>query len=237
VARNKVAGIGEGRRALSALAAACLCLLAGCGLETTIYYNQPTFVNSGGAFKLTHNTANTDSSFRGYNLYYRVYQSSTDATAIVSYISSTLQDTNNYTPASAVSLLTGSRGFVRILAGNSNTNTKSDSVPLYPIPNTALATYFSLIPDRTTSTTDWYYTVDGATTPQTTVVRNNGLTFNSQYATSDIDYVGATSALTGDTVYIVIFAVAYGFDFSSSSSPVIYSLPVCADYLPYTIPN
>jgi hypothetical protein len=227
VARNRVRRLGEGGLALLA-AAACILALAGCGLETTIYYDKPTFINNGSSFILTHNTANTDSSFHGYELYYRVYDDSSKAATDLAFINS-MQDTSSYSPITAFSSLTGSRGFVRLRDVDNN------DFPLFPIAVPSVATKFIILPDNSSTSVNWSYTTDPVTT-ETELLRYNGDSFNSVYATGDTDFSGTTVQL-GNTVYIVMFAVAYGFDFSSTSSTTIYSFPVAADVLTYTTPN
>ena len=97
---------------------------------------------------------------------------------------------------------------------------------------------FNFLLDK--STKNWYFTTTGSSA-QTYVVRglsraiNNS--FNDSYLTSDAtDYSSSTDAvMSGGTVYLVFFAVGYGYDISKLTAK--YSFPVSLNQtIAYTLP-
>jgi hypothetical protein len=194
--------------------------LTACGLESLVYYSPPGFALGGGnIITLTHNSANVDS-FLGYDIYYRAYSNLSDATNA----RTTIENASNLTtatPDGVLSQLTGTQGFKKVfLASNS-------SVP--PTPLFSGATTYTIQLIRTSSTADWYYTTDLSATP-IELVRGTGSgeSFNSSYlagTSSDYTATDFISKIPGSSqsVFIVAFAVAYGYDFTKLQS--IYSLP------------
>lgn len=199
--------------------------LSSCGLESSTYYYTPSFTFSGtsGPIVLQHNTANTDSSFLGYEVYYRVYYNDSNgdgydaADADYVMISSTVQNTDVYTPTTALNKLKA-QGFVRLL---SDTDYET-----YFHTTSSSSTKFTIQLDN--SVRNWYFTDSSdSTSTQTAIYRNTGssdVSFNTTYTSGDDDYDSSTTIGSGKEIYIVMFAVAYGFDLSSSGA--IYSLPV-----------
>jgi hypothetical protein len=198
--------------------------VSSCGLESSTYYYTPSFTFSGtsGPIVLQHNTANTDSSFLGYEVYYRVYYNdaagngyeAADADYVM--ISSTVQNTDVYTPTTALNKLKA-QGFVRLL---SDTDYET-----YFHTTSSSSTKFTIQLDN--SVRDWYFIDSSDSSTQTAIYRNTGSTgvsFNTTYTSGDDDYDSSTTIGSGKEIYIVMFAVAYGFDLSSSGA--IYSLPV-----------
>ena len=216
--------------------------IAGCGLESSIYYAPPNFhVDGSGPIFLTHNTANIDGSFLGYDVYYRVYHDS-DAAASDLSLGATLSDTNNYTPISALNKLVV-MGFTRMhyLESENILNTNS---PLLRVANVIQQSQYTV---QVNVLPNWYYTVsDDGDTTKTPLVRNTSTpgslaSFNSQYSIGNADYADKTNVPEAhQTVYIVMFAVAYGFDINStSSSSTILSFPIGVELtviLPSTYP-
>jgi hypothetical protein len=231
---------GEGRRrflrhvpCLAFVIALSLCLST-CGLEVVSYYGDPGFAYVGNAFTVTHNTANTEN-FLGYDVYYHAYQTETLADTARATIESAISSSSS-TPESVLTKMT-SAGFVKIY--NALTPTVSPT-PLCKVSTTSSAVKFTFTMDS--STTNWYYnSTDASLSGQTIeVVRGLGTTtdssFNDSYLASNSDYSYSTAAVTsGGTVYLVFFAIAYGYDISSLSS--IYSFPTSLyQTISYTIP-
>lgn len=202
--------------------------LSSCGLESSTYYYTPSFYFSGtsGPIVLQHNTANTDSSFLGYEVYYRVYYGNDDgydeAEADYVMISSTVQNTDVYTPTTALNKLKA-QGFVRLL---SDTDYET-----YFHTTSSSSTKFTIQLDS--SVRDWYFIDSSDSSGTKTAVyrsksssssRADAVSFNTKYSSGDADYDSSTTCNSGDDLYIVMFAVAYGFDLTSSGA--IYSLPV-----------
>jgi hypothetical protein len=258
VPRNRVGRSGEAYLSPAAVFAflvlffiSCLSL-AGCGLESSVYYSLPTFYISGNSFPvtLTHNTANSDSSFLGYDVYYRVYFDPNAATTDLAVITA-VNDINSYTPSSALAKLRG-MGFVRLQSLGQTTSistpTLNQTSPLFHVANNGIASTYLIMFNSTGSNWynvyNWYYTVsDDNNVQQTQLVRNISTTgalvsFNSAYSVGQLDYADIShSPPSGSSqIYIILFAVAYGFDFTSTSSSTIYSFPVGAE-LKYTLPS
>ena len=233
MSRNDIGVIGEGSYLLKLASLAVILfssLIVSCGLDNSIFYSPPSFTVSGntGPIILQHNTMNIDGTFLGYEVYYRVYADLSSATLDLNYIV-TLNDTTNYTPLSAFNLLL-SRKFVRLQSRFLSTGLVDTSPPLFHPSNYLFASQFTIQAFNTLPT--FYFTIDSAVNAQTQLVRNTNsgtllVSFNSLYNVGDPDYAGTIppSANGSTPIYIVMFAVAYGFDFSSSGS-TIYSFPV-----------
>jgi hypothetical protein len=217
-------------------------IVTGCGLESSIYYSPPNFFVSGlyGPIFLTHNTANNDGSFLGYDVYYRVYFDPTAATTDMDLIS-TLSDINNYTPLSALNKLT-SMGFTRMFYLESENYGLNSNSPLLRVANVLQSSTYTILVNLLPN---WYYSSsDNTDTIQ--LVRNISspgslASFNSRYSIGNADYADKTNVPEANGwVYIVMFAVAYGFDINStSSSSTILSFPkgaILSFQLPSTYP-
>lgn len=229
--------LGEGRPCLATiigflLAVACCLLFTTCGLEDVYYFSPPGFENQSGVLKLTHNTVNTEASFIGYKIYYRVYSANNaaaaedDRTAIVN-----AAGLETATPEGILSKMT-SLGFKPIYI-NSQLN---EPLPLLKPSSTSISEAFYIHP---TGPGDWYYLAPGddeetilddpTTYADHFLVRypiKSDVTilesFNSAYSVSEPDYDSTdVASKSSDKVYFVFFAIAYGFDITKS----VYSLP------------
>ena len=193
-------------------------ILNGCGLESVNYYSPPGFQYGGNIITLTHNSDNSDSSFLGYDIYYRAYYSLTEADSARNSIESVSNSTTS-TPESVLSKMTSELSFKKIFLASAPTVTQT---PLLK----GGKTYYFYFPNAT-STTDWYY-VTSSDSAQIQIVRATGDTtgqsFNDLYLVGDVDYGSTSNGVgSGKAVYIVAFAVAYGYDYSKLAS--IYSFP------------
>ncbi len=148
---------------------------------------------------LTHNTANdSDASFLGYEIYYRVYDNSdtadSDRKAIEAVINQSLA-----TPDSCMSKLDS-------LKYRRMTNAAgSDERPRF---RTSIFIGGKLI---------IYYGASGWDIADVApdgddIKRWTKDSFNSAYSPGDEDYAGSTILTSGSSAYFVFFAVAYGFD-------------------------
>jgi hypothetical protein len=221
-------GEGEGRRP-SCLRPLALCIalafplisLTGCGLETVTYYSPPGFLYGGNILTLTHNSGNSDANFLGYDIYYRAYSNLTDADAARLAIENATNLTSS-TPESILSQLTSALSFKKIYAAANPT--------VSPTPLLKNASIYTFQLPNSSSSTNWYYTTDLDPATPVQIVRGTGvspgMSFNYPYTVGDIDYATpATNAGVGlgQPVFIVAFAVAYGYDFTKLTS--IYSFP------------
>jgi hypothetical protein len=247
VPRNRVGRSGEGRPSPAAfhtfaalLLISCLAF-AGCGLDTTTtFFDAPSFSNSG-SFVLQHNTLNSEINFYGYNVYYRVYSDQNAASADLNTISITVQNTGVYTPSTAFTYLTNSPpnglGYLPLRINVSTADIVPN--PFFVVSNKSIPTTYQ-IQTPPISQTNWFYTTSSTGPTKTTVVRNNSGTvgstdsFNSTYFSGQIDYSGA-GAVANSTIYIIMFAVAYGIDPSTFST--IYSFPSLGAELQYQLPG
>jgi hypothetical protein len=168
---------------------------------------------------LTHNPANSDSNFLGYDVYYRAYGTLADAdTARISIENAANLTTS--TPEGVLSQMT-SLGFKKIYL-----------YPNYSVPPTPLfsgSTTYTIQTIGGTISTNWYY-VTTSSAVHIQIIRATGNSnvpydsFNYQYGIGDSDYASTTMGVTaGNPVFIVAFAVAYGFDFTKLTP--IYSFP------------
>jgi hypothetical protein len=192
--------------------------LISCGLETVKVYATPSLSSSGGLITLTHNAANDADAdtFLGYEVYYRAYQDSSAASADISTMATVIGG-DNATPESCIAKLESLKfhRFYDYLG--------QDKRPLFDID---IATSFNIyLPTNA----GWY--VDefpkgppDDTSPICRAISSSDsvVPFNSTYASTDADYSGST--ISSGTLYFAFFAIAYGFDFSSTFKD-IYSLP------------
>ena len=213
-------------------------MLSGCGLPTSEYLYPPSdFSYTGGLIRLYHNSYNIDDAasatlFKGYDIYYRIFDTEISADSSYNTLSSSLTYSNIPTVASKYLVLSK-----RTPSGNAYDNT----TPLIPYGTSDSYTYFDLnIYNSTTST--WTIKADDSSTVLSYIVRNRGSAtsastadfyLSSEYNSSDQDYAGSGEIESGNTIYSVFFAVAYG---TSSSSPGtdIYSDPVIIEPVEYT---
>lgn len=203
--------------AASALAAS----LCSCGIETVQIYSAPSLVYSGGSLTLTHDSGNAiDGTFLGYEIYYRVYdnsaeniQKATDDRKAVEALAAL----ESSTPDACMGKL-ASLGFKRLKDANG-----LDSRPLFAI--SADSVFTIGLP----ASADWYYYGASTSTTYHAISRwisepTDIVSFVSTagYVPGDSDYTGSY-IISSDTINIVFFAVAYGFDITTLST--IESLP------------
>ena len=240
--KNRIRGVGEGSPSSTptlfglALTLALGLVASGCGLESTLNYNVPMNFNpySGNAITLQHDTTNGGiGGFFGYDVYYHVYANETDATNAVSMISTAI-DTTTYTPSQSLAKLKN-YGFIRMAAFSDVTDFGTLLEPVFKVSAPTAAANFSISIDNST---DWFFSLNSSST-KTTLFRNIGnsnyLSFNTPYFGngSDVDYTGNIAATASTTVYVAMFAVAYGVD--STFTP-INSYPSYGFEIPYTLP-
>jgi hypothetical protein len=226
------------------LVAACVLsvTLSTCGIEASVtIYSTPGFSSSGNnAILLTHNTANSETGFLGYEIYYRAFDEENAALSARVAIQDAAALTTA-TPESCNAQLKA-KGFSRIFDDNGEDGPNGNR-PLFAIDSSETATTavsFDILLDNTMSTANWYY--KRSTAPDTKVISRSistagsAVSFESKYSSSDADYASGTKS---DTIYFVFFAVAYGVDtVHSGSFGNIYSLPISLyKEFPYTLPQ
>jgi hypothetical protein len=202
-----------------------------CGLPTSEYLFSPIdFSYTGSNLSLRHDEHNIDGTglFKGYEIYYRLFQNPDDAK---DSLSSALKLASNYpnSPNTFMQMAVTSLSFRRMLQitsvpGSSNV---IDSRPLIPVSDNSVIQF-----DLSMNT--WSIDLNGSVVK---VARNNGTTLanladfslSTCYNSTNLDYSGADSP---DSVYIVLFAVAYGYSATSFSD--VFSTPV---FIPNSIEN
>jgi hypothetical protein len=206
--------------------------LTTCGIETITIFSPPSFTQTGAnQITLVHNTANGDSSFSGYEIYYRAFDDQAAADSARGKIE-TAASLITATPEYCNSLL-ASLGFTRMYDANGNDGI-AGTRPLFVITaaDRATAVQFDLILDASSSgsppSATWYYTRKDSPTNQIRVTRSistlgQPVSFEGSYSPGS-DYSGAGAA-SGQGIYFVFFAVAYGLNVSSSAFANSYSLP------------
>lgn len=217
--------------ALFVVALAASSFLASCGWPTSDYLYPPSYFSTSGSnlVRLGHETGNIDDSavaalFKGYDIYYRIFDTYSDAYSSYTYLDNNLTSTNIATVAS-------SKGYYVLVKYNDS------SVPLIPVSNNTYD-YFDL---NLNASSRWTITsvVGNTTTTLSSVFRdkNDSTTITSsdadfclsgQYSSSDHDYKYSGG---GSSVYIVFFAVSYGI---SSSLSELYSDPIVIGPVQYT---
>jgi hypothetical protein len=210
-----------------------LVFLSSCGLPKIIYLYPPSdFSSSGGnSLTLVHNNSNYDSSegssqsFKGYEVYYRAFGNSNDATTAFNKLNSY---SVTYGTTDAQSFLSAAQGlgFVRMIAKDNENATLGP--PLISIISSSITStyYFNLY--APSQSLNWTITTSEVIPALNyAVYRNNGRSssFNifSDYKSSDssFDYSGTDAP---STIYFVFFAVAYGLD-PSTLGQAVYSAP------------
>lgn len=201
-------------------------LLFSCGLPTSEYLYPPAFESLVGVIRLTHKTENIDDAasaalFKGYDIYYRIFDSETEASKSYDELDSSLTSTTIATVAPAKGY------YVLVKFGDTN-------VPLIPVSDNTY-NYF----DLNLNTNDgWTITTSTGTTLFHHVLRDKDdsstadFYLSAQYSSTDQDYEG-DGISSGNSVYIVFFAVAHGVS-SSSIGTDIYSDPKILEPIAYT---
>lgn len=219
------------RRTGAFFVALALLLLFSCGLPTSDYLYRPADFSAFGnnLVELKHDTRNIDdvaALFKGYDIYYRIFDSEIEARDSSTKLSSELTSGN-------ITSMASSEGYY-VLVKYKNTNTSPDlTVPLIPVSdNTHIS--FDL---HLNSDSRWTITADDNQTTLFSILRNKSDTAkvdfysSKDYSSDDHDYEGdGISNNVDDSVYIVFFAVAYG---TSSSQSALYSDPRVLGPIPY----
>jgi hypothetical protein len=202
-----------------------LLTLVGCGLEgDTTYYASPTFTDNSGSLTLTHSSSNSSyPTFLGYDIYYRAYSNQIDADAARTTIENAANLATS-TPESVLSQMTN-LNFKKIYLASAPSLSPTPLFNFSSGGNANGATTITIQLLNTSSTTNWYFITNVNSTPVQIVrcVGGNYNSFNYTYAPGDIDYASNTAVGPNGTLYIVAFAVAYGFDISTMATT--YSFP------------
>jgi hypothetical protein len=226
---------------------ACLCLLsimalAACGIETIPFVETPIAYSAAGSIvtqplRFDHNSGNSGTTFRGYSLYYRCYDDQTRADTDRIAIEN-LAAALNVSPLSVFNSLRSTYQF-RHLVLQTSTVDPPDPVFAVTTPTDAISYFLSLhaIDDWTLQTTE-----NGVSSTPAVVDRDVAdpatkifpMSFSADFASGDLDYSGSSlfpeGIITGNGPYIVLFAIGFGFDTSSSSFSLIPSLPASFGY-------
>ena len=237
--------------------AALFILFAACGIEVYIYLEPvSTYINKPGsavdealnyvAF-VTSDVANAASAsdyFRGFEIYYRIYNNVTTLNSDVSAIDSYSEDDD--TQALAYSYLISTKSYSRLTASDRLTD-----YPLIPSASSNRAVYiriYSTVSGAYTagikvyqlaspyaSSEDATLLADYGSARRTisSVSRNaNAYTFQLDYISSGNSDVYWSSSSTSDgTLYVQFYVMAYGYDESFSN---IYSAPYNLSYITLT---
>ncbi len=213
------------------VALAASSFLASCGWPTSDYLYPPSDFSSSGSnlVRLIHETENIDDSvvaalFKGYDIYYRIFDTYSDAYSSYTYLDNNLTSSN-------IATVTSSKGYY-VLAKYDKINTAPDTtVPLIPVSDNTYSSFdlhlnadsrWTIIPD---DTTPLYYILRDKSDSST-----GDFYRSSQYESGDHDYAG-DGISSGSSVYIVFFAVSYGI---SSSLSELYSDPIVLEPVQYT---
>lgn len=224
------------RRADAFFVSLALLLLFSCGLPTSDYLYPPADFSSpsGSLVRLEHETANireVGELFKGYDIYYRIFDTYDDALNSYNFL-------NNNLRSSDIAQIESTRGYY-VLAKYDNTNNPDDNVPLIPVSddNTYRSFDLHLYSDET-----WTITADDNEIVLYYIFRNKSgmdtadFCSRSQYLEGDPDYEDEGDGISDnvdDSVYIVFFAVAYGIS-SSSIGSELYSDPIVLEPIQYT---
>lgn len=211
-------------------------LLFSCGLPTREYLYPPTqFYSASGIIRLYHDSNNIDDAasaalFKGYDIYYRIFDTKEAADTSYSTLSSSLTYSN-------ISTIVSSQKYYVLSKRSSSGDTYDIRTPLIPFGTSDSYTYFAL---NINNLATWTITADDSATHLFYIVRNRGTTtlastadfcLYAHYNSGDQDYAG-DGISSGDSVYIVFFAVAHGVS-SSSIGTDIYSDPVILEPIAY----
>lgn len=213
-------------------------IFASCGLPTVTYLYPPkdlTVDKRAKILSVKNNSYNYDDSegstqtYRGIEVYYRVYDSDTKADAAITNLNA-LADTYTDDPDSFMSYAESTYKFSRLRKSDTSAQ------PLISI-DAADESYYYINLDIYSN---WRLTDDNSTVLSyiTRTLDNNTNSsslsfFDKDFNSGDFDFAGTTSTSTSDTVYIVFFAVSYGID-QSTVGQTVYSAPyVASSYAEY----
>lgn|GEM_PF-309720 len=207
-----------------------LCLVSisagSCGLPKILYLYPPlSFYASGSSTViLVHDTKNYDAleganqSFKGYEIFYRIYDTESKAISDISLINNKI-DIAPDSPDIIMRYAADTLKFLRMK------NSSTSSQPLITIGNPENSGQFDL-----TLNQDSEWTISGETLGISidvvrTITDSTRLSFSqkSNYLSSDSDYSGTTDS--PDSLYAVFFAVAYAHD-PETIGQIVYSIPV-----------
>lgn len=203
-------------------------VLSGCGLENIPYYDPPIFSYDGTILTLRDNgnVSADDSSFKGYEVFYRVYTSSGTAESIQETLTTYAASvTDGDMEPDTFMTYAENLGFVRMRRGSDS------SAPL--IAPTDTSNYYIQLPQDQ----DWYIWQDGVSA-QTAVARTISSTSRlsfykaSNYNSGDADFAGTATPSTGTTLYFVFFAAGYWINTEDLTAN--YGAPEVADFVSYT---
>ena len=241
--------------------AALFILFVACGIEVYIYLESvTTYINKPGSAAdealnyvafVTSDVENYDSAedyFKGFEIYYRIYNNLTTLNSDVTAIESYSEDDD--TQALAYSYLISTKSYSRLTGSSRLTD-----YPLIPAPSsqpsdnravyirmydtvsgdyTAGIKVYALASPQSASEDNGTPTNYGsARRTISSVSRNqNKYTFQIDYITSsDSDVYWSTSSTSEGTLYVQFFVMAYGYDESFSN---IYSVPYNLGYITLT---
>jgi len=209
------------RRTGAFLVALALLLLFSCGLPTSDYLYPPAYFSPSGEslVQLIHDSRNIDdveSLFKGYDIYYRIFDNKDDAEESYS-------DLNNNLTSGNITQIASLYGYY-VLVKYKN-NSLDPTVPLIPVADNSYSSFYLHL----NSDSRWTITADDNQTTLFSILRNKSDTAkvdfysSKDYSSDDHDYEGdGISGNVDGSVYIVFFAVAYGI---SSSLSELYSDP------------
>lgn len=222
----------QGHFALFFLSGAFGFLLSACGFPTYTFFYHPYF-SSPSAYMLTitHDVRNYDideganQSFKGYEVFYRIYSNSDEAIAKASSLA-TMASTYAGNPDSFMNYALNTLNFLCIRLAS------ADSQPLAALSASAASsdhTFYIYLNSSTinfNNTTDWLLNDGSNYYPlRRSIAETSRSAFQvqSNYKSSvgDVDYNGIDSP---STIYLVFFAVAYGTD-PTSPGVSVYSEP------------
>lgn len=214
--------------------------LGACGLETYLVLEPAiNYSSTGTTLSFGHNTANTDASFLGYEVYYRLYPGSYSSPAVPAQattdISAIASKTSAASGADQVKALLVTRGFKRMSSqsGSPSSVTTQGNPPLVVIPSASTGTA-GIITTMDLTDGSMSTLVLGTTKTCARFVQDSGsthylpfsdATYNDQDCDStnhsSPDYVDGNNKMTYP--YLVAYVLAYALqsDFTDT-----YSYPI-----------
>lgn len=220
--------MGKNGISLLGLSVLFLCLF-GCGLPTVTYLYPPIDMTVNDTIVSVQNDARnyeasegSSQTFRGLEIFYRVYQNEASAAASLATLNS-LADTYSSDPESFIAAATNDTyKFLRLRSS------ATKGAPLLSIDASDSSDYYLNL----NLDSDW--TLSNGLT----IIRNldTSTSYTSFYlkdfVSGDDDFNGST-ILSTDTVYIVFFSVSYGVD-QTTVGETVYSLPtIPSNYASY----
>jgi len=196
-----------------------------CGLPKTLYLYPPLSFSASGnnTVMLDHNPQNYDAleganqSFKGYEIYYRIYDNESKAITDISLINNKI-DTSPDAPDIVMNYAATTLKFIRMK------NSTTSSQPLITINHPENYAQFDL-----TLNQDSEWSISGETLGASidavrtiTDITRQSFYKKSNYLSSDSDYSGSTDS--PDFIYAVFFAVAYAND-PETIGQIVYSIP------------